>query len=284
VIKKFYKDLDEDLKRRTVALTTNEPTRSELDSRYQIQSKTSNNYYTGAAITDEEADYRQNLHKTELKEKMEALTKMYNSTISINKNKRSDINSLRRERNLYDNVFRNIEYQILEEEKIFLDVLKKHQDINGLVREAEETYAALTHNLGKSTQNDTSKSGKTDKRDFQDNLKNITEMNSAIRQSIRNLPAICVSNNSGNHEIRNKSIMNNMQESKKNAQVGPQSMTNLQFNLNHNRIILIEDLIQQFKMRTEENNYLSILDFYSKSEQINQSLYHDYNEQENEVS
>ena len=47
---------------------------------------------------------------------LEKITKNYNAILSVNMKKRTEINACRKERTLYDHIFKTLEYQILDQE------------------------------------------------------------------------------------------------------------------------------------------------------------------------
>ena len=71
---------------------------------------------------------------------MEKITRKYNATLSSNVKRRKQINALRKDRTLYDHIFKTLEYQILNvEEKLFL-ILIKNRTKDASLSEAEKKH------------------------------------------------------------------------------------------------------------------------------------------------
>ncbi len=52
---------------------------------------------------------------------------------------------------------------------------------------------------------------------------------------------------------------------------------------NQMRMLLIENLIQDFKLKTEENNFAEILPLFKNNEEINAQMFREFEQNENEV-
>ncbi len=240
------------------------------------------------SITDSRASDKNQIEqlRSDLRQEVEKLTKLYNKTISLNQNKRVEINSLRKERNLYDHVFRNIEYQILDEEKNLMSVLKKHQELNIHLKEAEEHLANLTDTISKTSYDDFFKTLKKEQESYEANLKNDNKTNNSsmlsnMQQSVRQ--------DNGNEKLlvregskRFSTI--NSHGSRRNimAQAGA-SNQNFSLNQSQLRILLIENMVQEFKYRTEENKLEEMLELFDNGKDRNDKLYQEFAAQEEEV-
>ena len=81
-----------------------------------------------AAATREPADLQHIRRKTlESKNVLEKITKNYNSIKSANVKRRDDINALRKERTLFDHIFKTLEYQIMRQERRLFSVIAKNK-------------------------------------------------------------------------------------------------------------------------------------------------------------
>lgn len=84
-----------------------------------------------------------------LKQMLEKLTKKFNATCSVNKKIRNEINVFRKERTLYDHVFKNLESLILQEEKKLLSMLKKNNEIVIQIKGADENLTNIVETVSK---------------------------------------------------------------------------------------------------------------------------------------
>jgi hypothetical protein len=224
--------------------------------------------------------------RSDLRQEVEKLTKLYNTTISLNQKKRIEINSLRKERNLYDHVFRNIEYQILDEEKNLMIILLKHQELNVHLKEAEENLANLMETISKNSYDDFFKTLKVEQDNYETNLKNDARTNNSSMLS--NMQQSGQQENTNDKSLARdgskRMSMIIMHGSRRNilTQNGA-STPNMSLNQNQLRILLIENLLQEFKYRTEENKFEDVLELFKNGKDKNESLYEEYIAQEEEV-
>lgn len=224
--------------------------------------------------------------RSDLRQEVEKLTKLYNATISMNQKKRVEINSLRKERNLYDHVFRNIEYQILDEEKNLMNVLKKHQELNVHLKEAEENLANLMDTISKTSYDDFFKTLKKEQDNYESNLKNeartnnssmLSNMQQSVRQDNTNEKSLM-------HDGSKRLSAINVHGSRRNLlQANGASTPNISINQNQLRILLIENMIQEFKYRTEENKFEELLELFEQGKHKNDNLYQEFVTKEEEV-
>ena len=91
----------------------------------------------------------QAIQAEELRQNLEKTTKQYNVTLSLNQKKRGDINQLRKERTLFDNVFKELETKILKDEQKIIELLKSRQKIDEALSASEANIEGLTSNINK---------------------------------------------------------------------------------------------------------------------------------------
>jgi hypothetical protein len=184
---------------------------------------------------------------------------------------------------LVDQVFKNIEYQLLNEEKTLLEILKRHQETNILIKEADDNLTNLMETINKTSTTEVSDTIKNEQEKYEKRLKTVNGNNSLAQ----NVPKL----SSSTLLPHDKSIIDNTRRfTNANTYLSKKTITathpinqSLLLCQNPVRIHLIEDLIQQFKFRTEENNYESLVKFYEIAEEANQMLYLQFSNQENEV-
>ena len=205
-----------------------------------------------------------------LKQLLEKLTKKYNSTCSVNQKIRFEINAFRKERTLFDHVFKNLESLILQEENKLSDMLKKNNDFDILIKEADENLANIKEKVQKHNDDDFMEILYEEKRKYDGRLVRASDYG---RQSI----AINLHNMSKVTELEDqfvsdkKTLASKSQKmtEKKNL-IQPNQLeymsssengktVNKNLNENEERIVLIEQIIKDLKYKTEENNFEDLI-------------------------
>ena len=291
ILKKRQKDMTEEIKRITARPLTTDIINGVNTSTTQAHPSRITTEFTQSCIktvTDSNISSKNQIEqlRSDLRQEVEKLTKIYNNTISLNQKKRTEINSLRKERNLYDHVFRNIEYQILEEEKNLMSVLKKHQELNIYLKEAEENLSNLMETISKTSYDDFFKTLKKEQDNYESNVKNEARTNNSSMLSNMQQSA-------HQENLNEKSLMHagskrfstiNVHGSRRNILTNNGASTpNISINQNQLRILLIENMVQEFKYRTEENKYDELLDLFEHGKEKNDYLYQQFIAQEEEV-
>jgi hypothetical protein len=291
ILKRRQKDMTEEIKRITARPLTTDIINGVNTSTTQAHPSRITTDFTQSCIktvTDSNISSKNQIEqlRSDLRQEVEKLTKIYNNTISLNQKKRTEINSLRKERNLYDHVFRNIEYQILEEEKNLMSVLKKHQELNIYLKEAEENLSNLMETISKTSYDDFFKTLKKEQDNYESNVKNEARTNNSSMLSNMQQSA-------HQENLNEKSLMHagskrfstiNVHGSRRNILTNNGASTpNISINQNQLRILLIENMVQEFKYRTEENKYDELLDLFEHGKEKNDYLYQQFIAQEEEV-
>lgn len=295
MLKKYYKETEDNFRRRSdrtgdshasnaesrirhLSLITTDVTQSCVRSPLALENKSVN-------CTDQPTL----ASPAELKTEIEKHTKLLNATKSSNENKRSEINSLRKERTLYDHVFRNIEYQILDEEKKLLCVLKKHQEMNVTIKESEENLANLLDTISKNTDENFYCTFKREQENYENNIKLAAkisqdtvlsnDLKTGLEQSKLDETKAVDKNLS---ELQRRISLIGVRSSNRQLQNNASpSATNLT-NQTKCRILLLENLIQDFKYRTEENKFEEIVTLFANGD-INTELFENFHKKEDEV-
>jgi len=222
------------------------------------------------------ANRRSQMSEPDLKLAIERLIKSINTTIAVNNKKREQIDFLRKERNLYDQVFRNLEYQILQQEKEVLDNMQRNKEI--LVKNAEMKVSL--DNLIRTTEksNDLNIDGFFDheKVKYESSLKhrvNVSRKSVIKLKANRSLSQELI-DLSDEHRLKPRNLPMNCE--------GLEGEEEDETNLNERRVDMIEALIKEFKYHNEENDIDLIMDLYKNGKELNDKLFVELSElQEN---
>ena len=229
-----------------------------------------------------------------LKQFLEKLTKKYNSTCSINKKIRNEINSFRKERTLYDHVFKNLESLILQEETKLMKMLKKNNEISVLIK---TSYENLT-NIMEMEQRFKSEN-------FLEVLKEEqaiynTSLEKANNLSRKNMKINLQENQTQEEEIMSKQIdrlitvelikpfprkssrFHDSTTTEHHKTMAEDEQIGLA-NLNESRVALIEKLVKEFNYKTEENKIDSLILSANQSDRLIEQNYVVLSEMEDEV-
>ena len=210
------------------------------------------NYYNNRTASNNNNNDLGNIEKEQnkhiSKSEIERLIKLINHTNALNKSKRSEIEVHRKERNLYDQVFRNLEYKILKNEKQLLDLIQKSRNLESEINDSRLNY----NNLEEKTKNDTNEEIvdfiKQQEFLYKDNIKKnigasrksfkFLEKNSSIRSSLKKNINI---NESDDLSFTNKEQENDLEK----------------------ELDLIDYVIRSFKLEIEENDLEEIIPLIS---------------------
>ena len=204
-----------------------------------------------------------------LKQLLEKLTKKFNWTSSVNKNIRNDITSYRKERTLYDLVFKNLESLILQEEKKLLGIIMKNNDVAQQIKLADDNLSNIVETVGKFKEEDLATVISQEKDNYNNTMHKTTDFNKKCMQvKVQEIKAVEES------EIiteNKKSIVGVVPkivglrssrfadktplESQNSDKNSPVSL----INQNEQRVFLIEKLVKEFKYKTEENQISNLV-------------------------
>lgn len=206
------------------------------------------------------------LNPESLRQLLEKLTKKFNATCSVNKKIRNEINVFRKERTLYDHVFKNLESLILQEEKKLLGMLKKSNEVALCIKAADENFVNIVETVKKFKNEDFLEIIKEEKSRYDDKMRNASEYGrKSIMANLKNPekveelevnspsgksgPSVTVLK-PGNHRLSRVNI-DQTNQSSKSANAPPVFTPREE---NEMRILLIEKCVKEFKFITEENS------------------------------
>lgn len=207
-----------------------------------------------------------------LKQVLEKLTKKFNATCSVNKKIRNEINVFRKERTLYDHVFKSLESLILQEEKKLLKMLRKNNEVGVLIKSADENLTNITETVSKFEKDDFMKVVYDEKEAYDRKLKRASVMGKkSILANLQNLDrveeveadeavekiALVIPHVKGFGHRPSKISDGSHTDSKQGSgrtEMTPQAANEL-------RIVNIEQIVKRLKYLTEENSIDALMLF-----------------------
>lgn len=215
------------------------------------------------------------------KKDLEKITKNYNSISSANIKKRNKINSLRKERTLYDHIFKTLEYQILTEEKNLLQLIKKNQKEEELLKEHNKNLENIKDLVGKNKYEDFYKILQEEKKKYNDQVtkpqkeqqKQYRKTVLLERKKLRNL----IKPEKPEPEIKPKKTLNPEEEEELINQIRIDEFMDDK----ENKLEFLEKLFKDFKYYTENTEIELLKEYIYKGEEINEKIYNDFCDLEN---
>lgn len=230
------------------------------------------------------------IHVDTLKQLLEKLTKKFNATCSINKKIRNDINSFRKERTLYDHVFKNLESLILQEEKKLMIILRKDNDLNQTVKAADENLSNIIETVKKFDSENFSEILQQEKTKYNTKIKTADEYSKRnlemekddIDRTIEFEETVVFKEVEAATVNFRKSRFETSDQTENRKTIKETMHLALQI-ANENRVSLMEKLVKEFKYKTEENSIESALDYFNISSESFDEKYQKLVEMEKEV-
>lgn len=218
------------------------------------------------------------------KKDLEKITKNYNSISSANIKKRNKINSLRKERTLYDHIFKTLEYQILTEEKNLLQLIKKNQKEEELLKSHNKNLENIKDLVGKNKYEDFYKILQEEKKKYNEQVtkpqkeqqKEYRKTVLLERKKIRNIVQ-------KKKEI--KTDENSQKVKKLNSEDEEEIINQIRIDEfmddKENKLEFLEKLFKDFKFYTENTDVELLKEYLYKGEEINERIYNEFCDLEN---
>lgn len=205
---------------------------------------------------------------------LEKITKNYNVILSVNMKKRTEINACRKERTLYDHIFKTLEYQILDQESKLYKVIKKNKKKEELLHESQINLENINELVSKSNYDDFYKLIEEEKKKY---LRNLDELKKEVRSGKELYESMfhqrkTINTNKISHMKRtNESKQSTLRESDLQALAVVNS-----------QIEFLESLKNEFKFHTGDESQETIDLFYNGSDDYNEELYKQFCELEDQ--
>lgn len=209
----------------------------------------------------------------EYKKGLEQVTKQFNSVSSGNVKKRNDINALRKERTLYDHIFKTLEYQILDQEKKLYILIEKNQEQEAVITENEENLLNITELVSKNKYEDFYKIIEEEKKKYIEDLKTLKKGNKDednIYKEQKNVHALHFNKRTVNaNDVNIEKFVNKTKEEQDACEDG-------------STIKFYDELFVEFRIHTTDEDYDLIEKYIINGDELNEELYRDFVEMENQ--
>ena len=177
------------------------------------------------------------------------------------------INALRKERTLYDHIFRTLEYQILDIEKKLNKSLIQNRTKNESLTEANLQYENIKELVSKSIHEEFHKVIEREKEKYTQNLEELRNSKELFRKTGRKKKKSNITISSSN---KISVINTDAEEERERIEI-------------NTKIAFLENLKDEFKYHTEEEDIDTLLVYLKEGEKLNESLYVEFSELENEL-
>lgn len=210
----------------------------------------------------------------ERRKSLEQVTKQFNSASSGNVKKRNDINALRKERTLYDHIYKTLEYQILGQEKRLYSLIEENQKQEAVISGSEENLANIVELVSKNKYEDFYKIIEQEKRKYMDDLKMIkTDVRDDDQEYMPEKPPVkfnLMKKNTNVNGINFELLMNKTKEELEAFEDG-------------NVIKFYDELFAEFRIHTTDEDLDLIEHYITNGDELNEQLYQDFVDLENEA-
>lgn len=208
-----------------------------------------------------------------LRQRLEIMTKTFNSINSENIKIRGQINAFRKERTLYDKVFKELEQQIRVGEAKMIRILKKNNAVDGELAAAAAKTESVMESLEQSQGGEDFMAIIMErKRNYDMNLQNAVDYSRKSMMVNLQRPDVVCEPEDGKMSVSKKELKSWVGESRKVQPVTAKSIRRIAFQEEgprsgkvaagegvspaERRIGVIERLVNEFKLYTEENEFL----------------------------
>lgn len=218
-----------------------------------------------------------------LRLRLENVTKTFNAINSENTKIRLKINAFRKERTLFDKVFKELEHQIRVDETSLLSVMRKNEKLEGELSAAESKIQGIEDTLGQMDPQDFFRIIAEQKKIYDTKLQHATDYSrKSLMINLEKLTVVCepdrltapVTSRQSQRELfkLNKKLKGAVarEVNKPRFMDEPVWQPSLEREGDHpveKRIYLIEKIINEFKFRTEENDFVENSAIFEINEQ-----------------
>lgn len=211
------------------------------------------------------------LYIKESKRGLEQITKHFNVASSGIVKKRNNINILRKERTLYDHIFKTLEYQILGQEKRLYHLIEQSQHQETTIKENEQSLSNITDLVSKNKYEDFYKIIEEERRKYIHELQDLdSDVNKEPFVEKKQAPMFNFAKKLavGNDLTMNK-LTNKIKEEEDVFEIDQ-------------KIKFYEEIFAQFRLNTVDEDYDIIENYLTKGDALNEHLYEKFIEMENQ--
>lgn len=210
---------------------------------------------------------------TDNKKGLEQITKQFNSISSGNGKKRHEINALRKERTLYDHIFKTLEYQILGQEKKLYELIEQTQKQEVVIKESEENFESIKELVSKNKYEDFYKIIEDEKKKYMEELE-------YLKTEAKEGRNIYKAQETPTTLVQSKHFNPNSETNKERLNTRTNDENEI-FDMD-NKIRFYEELFAEFKSYTADEDINLIETYMTKADELNEQLYQDFVDMENE--
>lgn len=205
---------------------------------------------------------------------LEKITNNYNIILSASVKKRGEIKALRKERTLYDHIFKTLEYQILNQERKLYKIIKKNHKQDILITESQANLESIKELASKNNYDDFYKLVEDEKKKYVNNL-------NQLKNEFKGSKEIYLSLFDQRKTLnQNKmSLFIGTQRQRPRIQQTKEFKDLIDVN---NKIEFFESIQNNFKFYTNSEDIDSVLMYWNDAEKLNEKLYSEFCELEDE--
>ena len=205
---------------------------------------------------------------------LEKITNNYNIILSASVKKRGEIKALRKERTLYDHIFKTLEYQILNQERKLYKVIKKNHKQDILITESQANLESIKELASKSNYDDFYKLVEDEKEKYVNNLDQLKNEFKGSKEIYLSLfdQRKTLNQNKMSFFIGTQRQRPRIQQTKEFKDL---------IDVN-NKIEFFESIQNNFKFYTNNEDIDSVLSYWNDAEKLNEQLYSEFCELEDE--
>jgi hypothetical protein len=231
-------------------------------------------------------DYQLYRERDQVIVKFEIIIKFFNDVVSVNRAMKLQINALRKERTMYDSIFKDLENQIKNEESLLLKILESVRATEAELKESSD-YLRNMHQVLDRNRSNSIKELLVEQKSHFEQLKDVKSSRRSIevRGLVRN-KSIQPDNDGTTKQksILRKFLVQSKKKNKPNKQGAIiDTIQTYQRMEKEKKIAEMENLIHDIKIRSEECDVLALVDSFHSVKEQNDRLYREYNELEKEV-
>lgn len=207
------------------------------------------------------------------KKDLEHITRQFNTVTSNNENKRCDINALRKERTLYDHIFKTLEYQILGQERKLNNLIVQNQKREVVIKESEENYNNIKELVSKNKYEDFYKIIEKEKVKYMEDLKALED-----------------AANQGGNVYKDDPPMKTMESTKKiftttqskNERLATRFKESQDVSEEDQKLEFYEQLFSEFRLKIANEDLDMLEEYMVKGDEINENIYEEFVELDNQ--
>jgi hypothetical protein len=223
--------------------------------------------------------------KAKSKVELEMIVKFYNDIVSENRTKRHQIDILRKERTLYDSIFKDLEVKVKKEEEKLLKILELTRG-NELSLKENSEYLNSMHGVLEKNKSGSLRELMTEQKELYGKLsknKNTLKMSGSNMQiSIIN-STTDIANSGKRKSIMRKFISNSRSKKTPKNNGMLETIKQYQRQEKEKKIAELDHLLLDVKIKSEECNFENLIKTFKNVANHNEELYKEYLDLENEV-